>query len=266
MRVCWHGSCSYSLELGGVELLVDPSFSRLGDYGPWFIPNPGAPDFSAYAAAHRPEAVLISHGHFDHFDLETVRRLEKAFSPRFCGSGAVTDTIARHFQVPRERLLSLADGESLGLAQGLAVTALAGQHWYTGSAGDEAAAKLDRPERYGVMPCGGPMLAFKLEGASATAYLSGDNMLDGIPALSVDLAVLCIGGPARDAVTGQLTYSILRPQELPLAAKRLGARVVVPVHYDFGMLGSSDCSEVPAELPVGVRLLVPRYNEWVDLG
>jgi L-ascorbate metabolism protein UlaG (beta-lactamase superfamily) len=259
LRIAWHGCASYTLEVDGRQVLVDPFFSPAGTYGPWYTPNPHAPTLAAYRAAYRPQLVLITHGHFDHCDLETLRQLREL---PVVTSQEVAAALRRHLGVAAT---PAAPGETL-VAAGLHLRAVAGVHWLTGAEGDEAARKLDRPERYGVFPAGGPSLGFLL---AERVYASGDTTLAGVPAARAPVAVLCVGTRMAHPVTRAVAEPILTAADVPAAARRLAAGVVVPVHWDFPLfLDPFDWDDLlrrmAAELPA-CRVVRPPYNTWVTL-
>ncbi|MCL4515042.1 MAG: MBL fold metallo-hydrolase [Firmicutes bacterium] len=270
MQFTWHGSASYTIRAGGTEFLVDPSFSRKEEYGDWFLANPHAPDFPEYARNRRPNYVLITHGHPDHFDLHTVRKLWAEKGPVFVGSKDVTETIHREFAVPGDHLISLEPGGEVGVHELVKIRAFAGVHWFTGEEGRRSAEKFaKRPDRYGAMPCGGPMLSFLLETPEGRVFISGDTKLEGIPAVRADVAILCVGGQALNSVTKQPETPIITPEEARDALRRLGAGVVIPVHYDYDIfLGSLDLRDVKADLeqaPGKPRVIMAPYNQEIEL-
>jgi L-ascorbate metabolism protein UlaG (beta-lactamase superfamily) len=70
------------VELAGLRLLVDPMFAAPGAYrsltaGKSAGRNPLAPLPSEVEAWLHPDAVLVTHAHFDHFDSEAARQLPK---------------------------------------------------------------------------------------------------------------------------------------------------------------------------------------------
>jgi N-acyl-phosphatidylethanolamine-hydrolysing phospholipase D len=79
----WVGHATLLVQLEGVNLLTDPQWSEraspVGFAGPRRVTPPGL-RFEDLPPIH---VVLISHDHFDHLDVATVRRLAAAHRPRF---------------------------------------------------------------------------------------------------------------------------------------------------------------------------------------
>lgn len=73
----WIGHATVLLQMAGVSVLTDPVFSRFASpvpfAGPRRLQAPGVP----LEALPRVDIVLISHAHFDHLDLHSVRRLAR---------------------------------------------------------------------------------------------------------------------------------------------------------------------------------------------
>ena len=74
---------SFLLQVGGLNLLTDPVYSdRVGPCnlgGPKRARPPGLP----FEQLPRIDCVLISHNHYDHLDVATLRKLEQRFDPLF---------------------------------------------------------------------------------------------------------------------------------------------------------------------------------------
>jgi L-ascorbate metabolism protein UlaG (beta-lactamase superfamily) len=239
-------------------VLVDPYFSGAGAYGPWYTPNPHAPRPADYLGRHAPQLVIITHGHFDHCDLETVKALTAIRPLRMVTSAAVAAALQRHCGLGSDCVTAVR------------LRAFAGVHWLTGAEGDAAARKLDRPDRYGVFPAGGPSLGFAAEAGGEGAYLSGDTLLAGVPEITAAVAIVNAGTRMRHPATGEVATPVVTCEELPQVALRLRARVLVPLHWDFPLfLEPFDVDgarrRMAAACP-GCRLVVPAYNAWTELG
>lgn len=81
--VTWIGHSTLLVQIDGVNLLTDPHWGeRIGPvhwFGPRRLSAPGL-DFKDLPRIH---LVLISHDHYDHLDLRTVKRLKQAHDPLF---------------------------------------------------------------------------------------------------------------------------------------------------------------------------------------
>jgi L-ascorbate metabolism protein UlaG (beta-lactamase superfamily) len=81
--VTWIGHATLLLQLDGVNVLTDPQWSEraspVGFAGPRRLMPPGV----AFEDLPPIHVVVISHDHFDHLDLPTVKRLAAVHHPRF---------------------------------------------------------------------------------------------------------------------------------------------------------------------------------------
>jgi L-ascorbate metabolism protein UlaG (beta-lactamase superfamily) len=71
----WIGHATVLLQVAGVSILTDPVFSRFASPVPFAGPRRFQPPGVALDALPRIDVVLISHAHYDHLDLRSVRRL-----------------------------------------------------------------------------------------------------------------------------------------------------------------------------------------------
>jgi len=102
----WFGHSTVLVELDGYRVLTDPVFSERCSpsrlVGPRRLHDPPAP----LTALPALDAVVISHDHYDHLDLDTVRGLVRTQRAPFCvplGIGAHL----RRWGVPAERIVEL---------------------------------------------------------------------------------------------------------------------------------------------------------------
>jgi L-ascorbate metabolism protein UlaG (beta-lactamase superfamily) len=196
-RITWLGHSTVLIELGGVRLLTDPVLrSRI-----FHLRRAGARP----ARPRSVDAVLLSHPHYDHLDLPSLRALEPR--PRLlCPTGAGPLLAKAGFP----ELDELLPGASVAL-QGVHVQATPAEHG--GSR---------RP--------GGPVvqpLGFLVRG-ERSVYFAGDTDLFGeMSELGpVDVALLPVAGYSPKLGPGHLDAR--RAAE---AAALVRARIAVPIHW-----------------------------------
>lgn len=73
----WIGHASFLIQSRRANLLIDPVFSERASPVTWAGPRRAVPPGIALAALPRIDAVLISHDHYDHCDLATLRTLAR---------------------------------------------------------------------------------------------------------------------------------------------------------------------------------------------
>lgn len=76
-RLFWIGHASFLLELDGKRFVIDPIFGRAGGVVRRVTPAAATPE-----ALSGLSAVLVTHGHHDHFDPEALRQLARVNGER----------------------------------------------------------------------------------------------------------------------------------------------------------------------------------------
>ena len=83
--ITWIGHATLLVQLAGLNILTDPHFSERAFPVQWMGPRRRVPLPASLDELPRIDAVVISHSHYDHLDLQTVRALSKQAGgpPRF---------------------------------------------------------------------------------------------------------------------------------------------------------------------------------------
>jgi L-ascorbate metabolism protein UlaG (beta-lactamase superfamily) len=76
------GQSTFLLQLGGVNVLTDPIWSERASPLSWAAPRRVRRPGVAFEQLPPIDVVLVSHTHYDHLDLPTLRRLEARDAPR----------------------------------------------------------------------------------------------------------------------------------------------------------------------------------------
>lgn len=75
MQVTWIGHATFLVQVSGKNILLDPVFSDRASPFPFFGPKRWAPPAIVLKYLPPIDAVMISHNHYDHLDVETIRML-----------------------------------------------------------------------------------------------------------------------------------------------------------------------------------------------
>jgi L-ascorbate metabolism protein UlaG (beta-lactamase superfamily) len=121
------GHASVLIQAGGLNVLTDPVWSERASpvsfAGPRRVSAPGI----AFDALPHIDAVLLSHNHYDHMDLPTLRRLNTKYRPLIVASLG-NDVILRR-AIQGVRAVSGDWWDRIDLGKGGAVTIVPAYHW-----------------------------------------------------------------------------------------------------------------------------------------
>jgi L-ascorbate metabolism protein UlaG (beta-lactamase superfamily) len=81
--ITWIGHSTLLVQIEGTNILTDPQWSERASPVSWGGPRRLSPPGLAFEDLPRIDVVLISHDHYDHLDLRTVKRLAAAHDPLF---------------------------------------------------------------------------------------------------------------------------------------------------------------------------------------
>jgi L-ascorbate metabolism protein UlaG (beta-lactamase superfamily) len=201
----WLGHSGFRIRAGRASIYIDP-----------------------YRAPDGPvaDAILITHGHYDHFSPQDVERL----------SGPDTTVVAPPAVAERlsGRVHSVAPGEVLELGR-IDVRAVAA---YNTSKRDPAGEPF-HPRSVG-------WVGYELRVGGERLYHSGDT--DVIPEMDevagVDVALLAVSG-----------VYVMTPGEAAEAARRIQPRLAVPMHWGEHIGSRSDAEAFAEMAPVEVRIM-----------
>ncbi|GAA3528469.1 MBL fold metallo-hydrolase [Nonomuraea rosea] len=213
MEIRYVGGPTAVVEIGGLRLLTDPTFDPPGKYpiGSWALHKTSGPAIG-FDDIGPVDAVLLSHDqHPD--NLDNAGRSCLSYAP------LVLSTTSAASRLPGVSVRALPNWAFHQFGETLRVTGVPAQH---GPPGTEELM--------------GEVTGFVISGEGLpTVYVSGDNAsLDVVRAVSgwagqVDVALLFAGRARAPMVEGDLTLS---SEDAARAAEILGARYVVPLHFE----------------------------------
>ncbi len=119
---------------GGLNVLTDPIWSERASPVGFAGPRRVRPPALAFDTLPPVSVVLVSHGHYDHLDLATLRRLDARFSPVFV-TGLGNRAFLQKRGLRRVEELDWWQAYSFAGSSGLEITFTPAQHWTARSAG-----------------------------------------------------------------------------------------------------------------------------------
>ncbi|GAP34487.1 MBL fold metallo-hydrolase [Piscinibacter sakaiensis] len=255
LRATWLGHSAVLLEIDGATVLTDPVWGPRAS--PLRLAGPKRFQPAPVALRQLPplDAVLISHDHYDHLDLPTVRELARRPGLPFVTSLGVGAHLEA-WGIPPERIVELDWWESHTLPRsGLCITAAPSQHFSGRSLKDRNATLWSslvlRSPRHAVF--------FSGDTGLTTEYATIRERLGPF-----DLVMLEVG--AFHPSWGDIH---LGPENALKAHALLGGGAFLPVHWGTFSLALHAWDE-PAEVllgaagSLGAPLLMPRLGEPVE--
>jgi L-ascorbate metabolism protein UlaG (beta-lactamase superfamily) len=239
-RLWWLGQSGFLLQWKGEHLLFDPylSDSLTKKYAATDKPHVRMTELAVDPARLTfIDVCTSSHNHTDHLDAETLNPLRQANpSMKFVIAEANRAFVTERLGCDPSWPVGLNDGDAVTLG-GFTLTAVPAAHEELG------------PQYTGFIAKFGPW----------TVYHPGDTMLyDGMAArlrrFKIQVALLPINGSAPERrVAGNLNA-----REAASLAKKIGARITIPMHYDmftFNTAPASDFEVAAREEGIGFKVL-----------
>jgi L-ascorbate metabolism protein UlaG (beta-lactamase superfamily) len=254
LAVTWFGHSSVLLEVDGHRVLADPVWGDRVSPSPVFGPRRLHPVPVPLAALPPVDAVVISHDHYDHLDLPTVRALLHGSTAPFVVPLGIGHHL-RRWGVPGDRVVELDWDESTTVG-GLTLTCTEARHF--------SGRTLRRNTTL--------WSSWAVAGPAHRVFFGGDTGYT--PAFAdigrahgpFDLTLLPIG-----AYSDRWPLIHMDPEEAVRAHCDLtgGGGVLVPVHWATFNLGFHPWAEPVQRLETaaqraGVRIAVPRPGGRVD--
>ncbi len=252
LRVRWLGHSTLLIEIEGKRILTDPIWSERASPVRFAGPKRFQPPVVAFADLPRIDAVLISHDHYDHLDVETIRMLGERRVPIFVPLG-----VGAHLErwgIARAQIREYDWWQEAEL-DGLRIACTPARHF-------SGRSLTDRNETL--------WASWAVIGQRRRVFFSGDTGL--FPEFEdigrrhgpFDMTFLEVG-----AYNTRWANVHMGPEQAVMAHKALGGRVLVPIHWGLFNLALHTWTE-PAERLLaaagqsGITLALPRPGEALE--
>ena len=236
--ITWIGHSTMLVQMDGVRFLTDPTWSSTASpfdpVGPRRFVDPGLP----IEALPPIDFVVISHNHYDHLDLGTLRALGRHDARTRFFVPAGNGPLLRGEGL--EHVVEFDWGEAVEW-QGVRIRAVPSQHWSKRSLFDDLETLW---------------AAWSIEGPTRRFFFAGDTgFFDGFARIGealgpYDLAALPIGAYAPEAM---MRESHMDPEEAVRAGQALRARRMIGMHFGTFDLTDEPLTEPPLRFDAAAR-------------
>ena len=234
--ITWLGHAAFLIRAGGKTLLIDPYLSKIagpGPFGParYARAKIGLPDFGPL------DAVLLTHNHYDHFDVQTLQKLARQSSIQVAAPSDLGRAVRRlGFRSVTE--LAWHDEFTLG---DLTITATPAIHWSKRGLLDENNSHW----------CG-----YMLEWGSRRVYFSGDTGYGSIFKSmgeqwgKIDLGIVGIGAYEPQIIMQPVHTS---PEEAVQIGRDMNCKRLLGMHWGTIVLSEEDPWEPPSRFQAAAQ-------------
>ena len=157
LRVTFVNHSTVLIQMDSLNILTDPVWSKRVSPVSWAGPKRHRPPGIRFEDLPPIDLVVISHNHYDHMDLRTLRRIAARFHPRVIAGLGNAQYLASH-GVPGAEEIDW--WQSLPVGHGLRLSGVPAQHWSARGLADKWRTLW---------------LGFVIDGPSGTVYFAGDT-------------------------------------------------------------------------------------------
>ncbi len=253
VHLWWLGQSGFLVKYGNRYLLIDPylSDSLTKKYAATDKPHVGMSERGIDPARlDFVDVVTSSHNHTDHLDAETLIPLMKANrAMRIVTPAANCEFAAERLGIDPATILAADEGKTISVA-GFLITGIIAAH-----------PQMERDEQWRSR-----YLGYVIQAGFCTIYHSGDTLwhdaiVEQVKRFAIDVALLPING---DRPERRVAGNLNGPEAARLA-KAVGARVVIPCHYDMFEFNTASPDEFVRECgKIGQNYRVLRAGERVS--
>lgn len=253
-ELTWFGHSSYLIQSNGLNILVDPVFSRHASPVP--VAGRSFDGANVYAAADMPaiDLLVITHDHYDHMDYDTIRALLPKVKMACTSLG-----VGAHLQywgIPKEKVLEFDWWETQQVNPLVTLTATPARHF------SGRAVRSNRTL----------WSAFVLQLPGINIFIGGDSGYgDHFTEIGARFGPFSLALLECGQYNERWPYIHMMPEETIQAAIDLKAEVLMPVHWGKFALSLHTWDEpinraTASAAQRNVRVTTPRIGEAVIIG
>ena len=226
LRVTWLGHSSLFIEMENSNVLIDPVWSERASMFDWMGPKRFHKPVIALNDLPKIDTVIISHDHYDHLDMATVKKLAGVPLRWVVPLGVASHL--EHWGIAKEKIVELDWWQSTHV-KGLKITATPSRHASGRSVHDYKATLW---------------AGWAIKGQEHNVFYSGDtSMHDEFAKIGkalgpFDLSIIEVG-----AYNQLWADHHLGPEQAIIAHHQLGAKKMLPVHWGTFDLASHGWTE-----------------------
>jgi L-ascorbate metabolism protein UlaG (beta-lactamase superfamily) len=240
LRITWINHATTLIQVDGINILTDPIWSQRASPVNWIGPQRQSAPGLSIKNLPPIDAVIISHNHYDHMDLDTLKRLNDRDQPTF-----LTPLANKHYleNVGISKILELDWWQSHRIGK-VTIVATPAQHWSKRTLFDANRALWS---------------GFYVQGEKQSVFFAGDTAYESHftvikQKLGPPTVVLMPIGAYKPRWFMKRAHT--NPEEAVLAHIDLGAEYTIPIHYGTFMLGDDS----PQSALLDLRQSIKKYN------
>ena len=255
LRAIWFGHASVLVEIDGYRVFFDPMLSEAAFPVNTIAPKRMNPPPMKLKELPKIDAVIISHDHFDHLDMKSVKHLDKLGAHFFVGLG-----VGAHLEKWKIKLSKITELDWGGKARfkGLTIHCTEARH-YSGRKS---------------MSNDSLWTSWVVKGPDHSVFHSGDTGFSphfkkiGERFPGIDLSLIKVGDYGMD-LGWQDIHMI--PENSIRSHKHIGAKIMLPIHWGVFQLSYHPWNE-PIERTVAsakknnIKLITPKIGETIQIG
>ena len=253
LRAIWFGHASTLVEIDGLRIMTDPVLSKIASPVSLVGPERMHPSPIELENLSGIDAVLISHDHYDHLDMETIQHLASQGTQFYVGLGVGAHL--ERWKVPAEQIHEMDWWESIEL-KGIKINCTPARH-YSGRK------SMNNSTLWTSWAVKGPEHSFYFSGDTGyAAHFSEIRKRLG----EMDLTLMKVGA------YGETWLDIhMDPESAVQAHLDLGGKTLLPVHWATFDLSYHAWDEpilrtLAAAEDKNAQVVTPRIGETFEFG